>query len=79
MTDAAKLKALERAVRAKCLDCSGGMRAEVRDCQLKDCPLWPFRGAGAPERIAAAAPGQGGRQLTGQMDINEIRKEAAAV
>jgi len=29
--------------RAKCLDCSGGSAAEVADCVLRTCPLFPFR------------------------------------
>lgn len=32
-----------KAIRNKCLDCSGGMRSEVRLCPQKNCPLWPFR------------------------------------
>lgn len=32
-----------RAVRAKCLDCSGGSPAEVAGCLVKTCPLYPFR------------------------------------
>lgn len=36
------------AIRAKCWDCSGGdadpgVRARVRDCPSKTCPLWPLR------------------------------------
>lgn len=31
------------AIRKKCLDCSGGMRNEVRDCRIKDCPLHSYR------------------------------------
>ena len=31
------------AIRARCIDCSGGNRAEVRNCEFTDCPLWPFR------------------------------------
>lgn len=31
------------AIRKKCLDCSGGMRNEVRDCRIKDCPLYKYR------------------------------------
>jgi len=34
---------LLKAVRAMCLHCCGGMRAEVRECHAKDCPLWPYR------------------------------------
>ncbi len=32
-----------QAIRAHCLDCSGGSRAEVRLCVIPDCPLHPFR------------------------------------
>ena len=31
------------AIYAHCLECSGDSRAEVRHCELKDCPLYPFR------------------------------------
>ena len=32
-----------QAIRAKCLDCCGGQKAEVRRCHIRDCPLWPYR------------------------------------
>lgn len=32
-----------KAIRAKCLDCSGGSRAEVNACVISGCPLFPFR------------------------------------
>ena len=31
------------AIYAHCLECSGDTKAEVRRCELKDCPLYPFR------------------------------------
>jgi hypothetical protein len=31
------------AIRAKCVDCSGGSPSEARRCEAVDCPLWPFR------------------------------------
>lgn len=31
------------AIRKKCLDCSGNMRNEVRDCKIRDCPLHKYR------------------------------------
>jgi hypothetical protein len=31
------------AIRAHCIECSGGSRAEVRRCNLLKCPLWPMR------------------------------------
>lgn len=32
-----------KAIRAKCLDCSAGQANEVRECNIPDCPLYPFR------------------------------------
>lgn len=33
----------KQAIRAKCIDCSGGSRAEVKRCESEECPLWPYR------------------------------------
>ncbi len=79
----ANVKVLSRAIRAKCLDCCGGIRNEVRDCRLKDCPLWPYRGAGAEVNAAGAVrpiPLKGKATveagLAGQMDIGDLFGEA---
>lgn len=32
-----------KAIRAKCIDCSGKSAAESRKCVAINCPLWPFR------------------------------------
>lgn len=32
-----------KAIRAKCLDCSGGQVKEVRLCPIATCPLYSFR------------------------------------
>ena len=32
-----------KAIRSKCLDCSGGQPGEVRLCPIEACPLWPYR------------------------------------
>ncbi len=32
-----------KAIRAKCLDCSGGSDREARKCTAVRCALWPFR------------------------------------
>jgi len=32
-----------QAIRAMCLDCSGGCREEVKKCAFIDWPFWPFR------------------------------------
>lgn len=42
-----------RAIRAKCIDCSGGSISEVRLCPCKHCPLWPFRNSSNPFRTRA--------------------------
>ena len=38
-----------KAIRAKCLDCSNGQIAEVRECVIMECPLWPYRLGMRPE------------------------------
>lgn len=45
-----------KAIRAKCLDCSGGNTAEVRRCQVVDCPLWQYRMGVRPETLAKDRP-----------------------
>ena len=32
-----------KAIRAKCIDCSGGSSNEVKLCAIPDCPLYPYR------------------------------------
>ena len=32
-----------KAIRAKCIDCSGGSVYEPKYCTVKQCPLWPYR------------------------------------
>ena len=32
-----------KAMRSKCLDCSGGQPKEVRLCPIPTCTLWPYR------------------------------------
>jgi hypothetical protein len=47
-----------KAIRAKCFDCSGGSQAEVRVCEMEDCPLYPYRMGHNPARA-----GTGGRAM----------------
>lgn len=42
MMNATKAELLS-AIRRKCLDCSGGMRNEVKGCKIRDCPLHQYR------------------------------------
>ena len=65
-----------KAIRAKCLDCSGHNDAEVRKCVAIGCALWPFRmgrspfyGKGAP---AAATPQTGGFDAADVADSRSV-------
>jgi len=42
-----------RAIRAKCLDCCGGLRSEVRKCVSVACVLWPLRMGVQPPNLRA--------------------------
>jgi len=39
-----------KAIRLKCLDCSGDSPKEVTECTLEKCPLHPFRAGKNPFR-----------------------------
>lgn len=39
----AKVRTPIKAIRAKCIDCSGGVPKEVRECPIEDCPIYPYR------------------------------------
>lgn len=52
------------AIRAHCLECSGGSRAEVRRCKVEDCALWRYRRS---ERKTAET------DIDGQMSIYDLK------
>ena len=41
-----------KAIRKKCIECSGGSRSEIEKCVIKDCALYPFRFGRNPFRSA---------------------------
>lgn len=44
-------------IRRRCLDCRGGSRKDVRECQFTNCPLHPYRlGRRPPKGTAARTP-----------------------
>lgn len=45
-----------KTMRAFCLDCTGGDKAEVRACSFEGCPLHPYRMGKRPPKGTAAAP-----------------------
>lgn len=63
---------LMTAIRIKCLDCSGGSRKMVESCELKACPLYPYR--------SKQAMGMAGEkvQVKGQIDLFELLKAGEA-
>lgn len=40
-----------KAIRAKCLDCSGFQPSEVRNCEITECQLFPYRMGKNPNRV----------------------------
>jgi len=53
-----------KAIRAKCLDCSGDQPKEVRLCHLDHCALYPFRFGKNPARAGIGSK-------TGQFEQND--------
>ncbi len=39
-----------KAIRAKCLDCSGNSQKYARECHIQDCSLWRYRMGHRPRR-----------------------------
>ena len=66
-----------RAIRAKCLDCSGGSSYEVRLCVIPECPLYIYRMGHRPKWEGQEdAKGTGDqRQGTGLDDAMEEDSE----
>lgn len=38
------------AIRAKCLDCTCGAVSRIKNCEVKDCPIWEYRMGKNPYR-----------------------------
>lgn len=45
-----------KAIRARCLDCSGGSVKDVRECPITDCPLHEYRLGHRPNEGATLTP-----------------------
>lgn len=52
---AAELRPL-KAMRAKCVDCSGGSSKLATECHILDCPLWPYRLGRRPKFVKGVRP-----------------------
>ena len=40
-----------KAIRRRCIDCSGGSAQEVRDCKFTTCDLYPYRLGRSPNHV----------------------------
>ena len=60
----AKVRNPMTAIRAKCVECSGGQLKEVNSCPIKTCALWPFRMGVNPMHKRSKAH-QGNQDSTG--------------
>lgn len=65
-----------KAIRAKCLECSGGKPSVVRNCDSVSCPLHSFRFAKNPARtgIGVGIRGQNGRFQKKVTGLGEVLK-----
>lgn len=53
-----------RAIRARCLNCKGWENTPVRECEITDCNLWPYRLGKSPNRQKSARTrGQNGIKI----------------
>lgn len=56
-----------KAIRKNRIECMGGSRREVPNCEILDCPLFPYRMGHDPKR-----KGKGGRSSA---EMAEIRRK----
>ena len=45
-----------KAIRAKCVDCSGGSPTVATECVILDCPLWHYRLGHRPKYVKGVFP-----------------------
>lgn len=61
-----------KAIRLKCLDCSGGSSTEVDKCVIPDCALFPYRYGKRPSTLKAKAEG---KKVRNRPPMTEEHKE----
>lgn len=59
-----------KAIRKKCIECSGGSKSEVEKCVIPDCPLYPFRMGRNPFRTV--------REMSEEQKVAAIQRLAKA-
>lgn len=68
--EAGEINTLKKAVKAKCLDCSCYNSTEVRECPVKNCPLYAFRNGKNPYRKKRDISEEERQQLAERMRKN---------
>ena len=68
-----------KAIRLKCLDCSGGSSAEVAQCTITGCALYPFRIGRNPFRTVELSDEEREKRAARLREVRASRKEGAAV
>ena len=65
-----------KAIRRKCLDCSVGSRAEVRECVIPGCPLYLYRLGKNPARkgMGSIQNLQDSQKLSTQLGVLDGKK-----
>lgn len=56
-----------KAIRQRCMDCSGGSTFAVRHCPIGDCSVWPRRMGVSPKTLRRRQPGLLDREVVLQM------------
>ena len=56
MLDTQGVPTSSKSIRLKCLDCCSGAYAEVKNCQVFDCPLWQCRLGKRPSTAKRKTP-----------------------
>lgn len=56
-----------KAIRLKCLDCCGGSKKDVKQCNEVNCPLHPFRLGKNPNRAGITNNGSFKEKNNGSM------------
>ena len=64
------------AIKAKCVDCSGGSRHEAMLCVAIKCPLWPFRAGTNPFRAKRELSDEQRRAAADRLSAARLRKIA---
>lgn len=65
-----------KAIRAKCIDCSGGSAEKVKLCAVQDCPLFAFRAGRNPYRTKRQLTDEQKAKLRAQLERGRATRAA---